>query len=114
MPRNEGYRAQGSSLEKGAATRLNKGVQDIEQGEFQAVFGDGPDDEYDEVLFGPTAFPERPITYGASFGPGTNSVRLPNQTPRDHLLRVAENIVANKDSLPDDALVWAINVIAEG
>jgi len=114
VARDIDFHSQGSSeLGKGAGKQLEEGFDYASQGAFKEAFGSvSASDPVDEVLFAPTDFPNRPITNGAAFGPGANFVRTPKLSDRAILNRAATRILENKDDVPDDALVWAMRVLA--
>lgn len=83
------FKSQGTDLPQGSTSQLAEGLdiaRDAEGNEVDVASYSGyaqfseVDDEYDEFATQPSWFPERPITHGAPFGPGLNSVVTP---PRD-------------------------------
>lgn len=53
--------------------------------------------DFDSVLFQPTHRPNEPLTEGAPFGAGANSIRSEDsgETDRERLLRIAESMVTH-------------------
>lgn len=72
----------------------------------------GGSEDIDAELFAPTDFPNRPLTHGASFGPGATVSPRPRLSDRQLLARYAERIVEARDSVPEGSLVWAMRVLA--
>lgn len=125
----DSFRQEGTSLPKGAGQQLDDALEVAASGpgvsfeatdEFttdldQLAAGVEPEqasrDEYAAEFFAPSDFPLRPVTHGASFGPGANGVRTPKVSDRMFLNRIAARIVERKDEVPDEALVWAIRVM---
>jgi hypothetical protein len=52
---------------------------------------------YDAALFGPTDRPQEPVTSGAQFGPGANFTQNPQETSRQFMLRVADQLAVTPE-----------------
>lgn len=77
---------------------------------FAPDMGGEPDPDIDAVLFGPTDYPDRPITNGMSFGPGANFSPNPDETEDQFMHRIA--IRALEADSPEDVKVWAARRLA--
>lgn len=118
------FKQQGTDLPKGAATALDEGLDEaaaapvaqfddsIDQEELPEFFGEGEAEDIDAELFGPTDHPERPVTHGAGIGPGQNFTVLPRQSDRAIMAEAATRIIEMRDSVPSDAVAFAMRVLA--
>lgn len=77
---------------------------------FESPDGGEPDPDVDAVLFGPTDFPERPITHGMAFGPGPNVSPNPDETEDQFMHRFA--IRTLETDVPEENKVWAARRLA--
>ncbi|HSE44862.1 MAG TPA: hypothetical protein VLA89_05995 [Gemmatimonadales bacterium] len=55
---------------------------------------------FDDILFGPTDHPNEPITAGASFGPGPNTIRQGRETDKEFLARTAYQLAQSPSASP--------------
>lgn len=120
MPDDLQYRASGvGGLPKGSRTALDEAAdfaaaapgapEDTTQEPIVASYAQGQDrDNLDAELFAPTDNPDRPLTHGAPTGPGANAVFAPRLSDRAMLARIGERMLANRDSLPESAVIWAV------
>lgn len=127
MPVDESFRQEGTSLPKGAGQQLDAALEVAAAApEVSVEVTDARDldrlaqgmepeqtqeDDFASEFFAPSDFPLRPVTHGASFGPGGNGVRTPRVNDRTHLNRIATRMLERKDEVPDEALVWAMRVL---
>lgn len=79
---------------------------------FVNLAADAGGDELDAELLAPTDFPDRPLTHGAPFGPGSNFVRLPHETEQGFMHRIATSVLERSGEMPDDLKIWALRVQA--
>lgn len=121
-----GIHQQGTDLPKGAAQDLDEGLDvanaapdapgtstgTIDESELPEVVGEGGGNEDNADLFGPSDFPNRPLTHGVPIGPGQNFTVTPRMSERAVLTQAAQSIVALKDDVPSDAVLFAIRVLA--
>ncbi len=109
------FHSQGSSeFGRGEGKQIEDGFDFASQGGREVFGAVSAHDPVDDVLFAPTDFANRPITHGAPYGPGANFVRTPKLSDRALLSRAAQRILEHKADVPDDALVWAMKVLADG
>jgi hypothetical protein len=57
--------------------------------------------EIAEMLFGPTQFPDEPITAGAPFGPGPSFVARPSESRFAFMRRVADALSSSPAAVPE-------------
>jgi len=126
------FRQEGTELPKGSGQELDAALEVASSGPGTQFAGEDErpvdldrlaaglesealrQDDYSAEFFAPSDFPDRPVTHGASFGPGANEVRTPRMSDRAYLARIATRIVERKDQVTDDALVFAMRVLMEG
>lgn len=120
------YLQQGTDLPKGSASELEEGldfaaaaptapafdVGAVDESEIPEFVGDVPAGEVDEEIFGPTDFPNRPLTHGVPIGPGQDFTVTPRTSDRAILARAATRMLEFKDDLPAEALIFATRVLA--
>lgn len=97
-------------LPKGGAAQLNAASQqlpdDFSEPELNLMSEDqdpkpeGSVTAFDDVLFGPTDHPNEPITTGASFGPGANTIRQGRETDKEFLARTAYQLASSPSASP--------------
>lgn len=106
---NPEYRKQSGSanqLPQGAAKQLNDASELIPDEDPMALAGledTEPETDltdYDEILFSATDHPQEPITTGASFGPGANTLRGGPQSDSEFLTRAVAKIAASPSASP--------------
>lgn len=120
------FAQEGTSLPKGSSTELDEGLDvaasapeqpqfdtaQIDESELPEFTGESTPDETDEVLFGPSDFPNRPLTHGVPMGPGANFVVTPRMSDREILARAATSILESRNDLPSEAVLFAARVLA--
>ena len=120
------FRQQGTDLPKGSATQLDEAydlaaaapgvgqfdTSQVDESEIPEYTGESAPDEVDEELFGPTLFPNRPLTHGVPIGPGQNFTVTPRLSDRAILYQAAERILSLKDDVPAAASIFAARVLA--
>jgi hypothetical protein len=106
-----GFKSQGTDLPKGSAQELEAGL-DLAAAGGAATIGDFTDqpDEFDDFAFEPTWFPQRPLTHGASFGPGANTVATPPRNEDDMLDDIAAEMI--RTGGPESNQIWAARRLA--
>jgi hypothetical protein len=124
------FRVGGSTeLEYGDATELERAQQvatnqeapappeigpAVEQGspalDFPVDAGGPVDPDLDAVLYGPTDYPDRPLTNGMGFGTGSNFSPNPQETEDQFMHRVAIKVLDAPG--PEELKVWAARRLA--
>lgn len=114
------YKKQNGSadqLPQGGAKQLNQSAEmipEMSDAEINLLGDDQPQPQgqvtaFDDILFGPTDHPNEPITHGASFGPGANTIRNGPETNKEFLARTAYQL-ANSPSASPRVRAFAVRI----